>query len=128
LKTVKIYLYELNMLIKSLGNVLKNEVNAKTAYRLSKLYRRLAVESDSLEMARMRLIKKYAEPGADGNPKSADGQYVFPEGAYEKFALEFQELTRLDVEIQFDPISIGEFGDIKLSGIDLAILDKFIQD
>lgn len=120
---MKLTLKELLQNVESLGKLLNKELPVKTAYRLGKLSKALQSELNQFNLTRNNLIKKYG--------KEKDGQYqIDPEDkdAMEKFNKEIDELLALEISVDaYDPISIDDLGDIKLSSIDMSNLSIFFQ-
>lgn len=120
---MKLTLKELLQNVESLGKLLNKELPVKTAYRLGKLSKALQSELDQFNLTRNNLIKKYG--------KEKDGQYqIDPDDkeALEKFNKEIEELLSVEINIDvYDPISVDELGEIKLSAIDMSNLSVFFK-
>lgn len=107
----------------SLLKLLNKELPVKTAYRLGRLSNAVKSELEQYNIHRNLLIKKYG--------KEKDGQAIIEPGekeATEKFIKDNEELLSVTVKIDsYNPISISELGDIKLSPIDLGNLEIFFM-
>lgn len=109
--------------VDSLSKLLNKELPVKTAYRLGRLTKTIQSELEQFNLTRNNLIKKYG--------KEKDGQYqIDPEDkpTLNKFNNEIDDLLSVEVEIDaYEPISIDELGDIKLSAIDMNNLSIFFK-
>jgi hypothetical protein len=105
----------------SLGKLLNKELPIRSAYRLGRLSNAIKSELEQYDIHRNLLIKKYG--------KEKDGQIsIDPKDklAIDKFVKDNDELLSVSVKIDsYNPISINELGDIKLSPIDLGNLEIF---
>ncbi|MFZ5986929.1 MAG: hypothetical protein ACOYWZ_07380 [Bacillota bacterium] len=121
---MKLTLKEILQNVESLGKLLNKELPVKTAYRLGRLSKALQSELDQFNLTRNNLIKKYG--------KEKDGQYqIDPEDkiSIEKFSKEIDELLAIEINIDaYDPISIDDLGEIKLSAIDMNNLSIFFKE
>lgn len=123
---VTVKLGELREIIEGLNEVMSKELPIKPAYWLGKLAKKVQAEVHDFEESRLRLVQKYALRGEDGQPiVGADNKYRFADT--DAFNAEFSELTETETTIDFSPIPINAFGDVKLSPIAMIGLDKFIE-
>ena len=53
-----------------------------------------------------------------------DVALVVPEDKMENFIDEFNDLLNTEVEFEFEPIDIGDFGELQVSAKDMMFLDK----
>jgi seryl-tRNA synthetase len=120
---MQLKLKEILQNIDSIGKLLNKELPVKTAYRLGRLSKALQSELDQFNLTRNNLIKKYG--------KEKDGQYqIDPDDktALEKFNAEIEELLAVDIKIDnYDPITVDELGEIKISPIDMSNLSVFFK-
>lgn len=107
----------------SLSKLVNAELPIKVSYRLLKLLRSCSEELKTLEEARLRLVKKYAEEKKEGK----EMMKVSKENQ-EKFRQEFGQLLEEEIEVDFDPILLDELGNITFSTIDLINLGKIIKE
>ncbi len=120
---MKLILKEIIQNVDSLGKLLNKELPVKTAYRLGRLSKVLQSEFDQFNLTRNNLIKKYG--------KEKDGQYQIDsddKNSIEKFQKEIDELLTVEIDIDaYEPISVDDLGDIKLSAIDMSNLSIFFK-
>jgi len=109
----------------SLNKLLSQELPVTTAFRLSKLAKQVIEELKTVEDNRIKLIKKYQEEPKEGEKES--NIRVAPENAA-AFNQDFSELLNIEIGLDFEPISIGEISDVKLTAIDLINLDVFVKN
>jgi hypothetical protein len=114
---LKITLAEIKSLETSLGKMFNKDVNIKIAYRLGKLLKKLSEEMKALEENRVKLVKKY------GVEDEKTKQISVPQDNAQDFHKEFNELMQVEIEVDFEPIPLEQFGDIELSASDVLRLD-----
>jgi len=127
---MKIKLGSLNNVLDSLNKLIDKEINIKTSYKLSKLFKQLANEYNIFEENRMKLINKYAEKDEIGNVRvNMENNSVFIiDNNKEKFNKEINELVNIEVEIFIEKIRLDDLGDIKVSPRDLFNLDFLFEE
>ena len=114
---MKINLAEIKSLEGSLSKIFDKDLNIKVAYRLGTLLKRLSEEMKTLEENRVKLVKKYGEENEETK------QFSVPQEKTPDFYKEFNELMQIEIDIDFEPISLKEFGDISISASDVMRLD-----
>jgi len=117
---LKITLAEVKSLESILSKIFNKEVNIKIAYRLGSLLKKLNEEMLLLEENRVKLIKKY------GIEDEKTKQIQVAPGKTDDFYKEFNELLSLQIEIDFEPIPLKDFGEILISASDILKLDNRI--
>ena len=117
---MKITLAEVKSLESILSKIFNKEVNIKIAYRLGSLLKKLNEEMLLLEENRVKLIKKY------GIEDEKTKQIQVAPGKTDDFYKEFNELLSLQIEIDFEPIPLKDFGEILISASDILKLDNRI--
>ena len=93
------------------------------SYRLGKLMNVCNEEAMAIEEARVKLVKQYAKDDPD-----KPGELMVTPEHNEKFKEEFIKFLQEETEIDFTPIPISEFGDVKISPLDISGLSKIITD
>ncbi len=120
---MKITLAEVKSLESSLSKIFNKDVNIKLAYRLGKLLKRLSEEMKMLEENRIKLVKKYGEEDEETK------QLSVPPEKTQEFYNEFNELMQIEIDVDFEPVPLEQFGDIEMSASDVINLDgKIIAD
>lgn len=132
--------------LKNLGGV---QFPFKASYWLMRLQNKIEPEVKIFSAKRFELLKKLGEEVQedlsvcckaqvkDGNcvkcNKPAEVAKVTKKGFYkvkpeneEEFGKEIEGLVEQEIEITFEPIDMGVFGDVKISAAALKPLDKFI--
>lgn len=117
---MKFKLFELKNMEKSLGNLLMKELNIKLSYRLGKFLKKVNEEFNELEMSRVKLVKKYGK-----HEENSDKYEVLPENI-NNFSNEYNQLLDEEIQIDIEPICLEELGDIKLSPVDMMLLERII--
>ena len=121
---MKFTLAEIRWMQRGLATITQMSLPIRTSYRVSKLLTSCNQEMVNVEKAREELVKRFSVK----NPDKPGELQVTPENE-EKFREEFAQLLQEEVEIDFTPIDISDFGeDIKITPMELASLSKIIKD
>lgn len=123
---MKIKLEELPKMVEALVSLSKRDYKAKTAYRISKISKKIFKEFEIFNEERMKLIKKYGLKDDDGELITKDGHYQFEDK--EAFDGEIKELLDTEIQVNIEPLSIEEFGDSELTPSELLGLGKLIKE
>jgi len=123
--SVKLTLGELKASEKGLTAILTAGLPIKMSYNLQKGIKSINEEYKSFEESRTLLIKKYG--------KEKDGQLsVDPIDLenFEKFVNEYEELSKMEVELWFTPIKLEDIPEtVIISPVELEpLIGKFIID
>ncbi|MHA1469099.1 MAG: hypothetical protein ACTSSP_00910 [Candidatus Asgardarchaeia archaeon] len=118
---MKFTLAEIRAIGKNMSKLITLELPVKTSYRLSRLMSACSKELVMIEKSRTDLVKKYGV----GNDK--DG-YKVKDEEEEKFRAEYSQFLMEEVEIDFEPIPIGDLDGFNISPIELSRLDKIIKE
>lgn len=119
-KKAKIKLSELRDITGSLSKVLSQDLPVKQAYRLSKLAKAVQAEIKELNEHRERLIKKYGERDEKGN--------LAVKSRVDEFQNEFTPILDEEVELSFIPLDMNDVDGLKVSPLDIANLEPFIDE
>lgn len=122
---IKIQLGELRGIMEGLNAILAKELSIKPAYWFGKLGKKLHKEFTEFEENRVKLAKKHALKDENGQPVIENNKYKFAD--IESFNAEFKELAETEIEIDFNPVSLEQLGDVKISPIVMMGLEKFIE-
>lgn len=121
---MKLTLAEIRWMQRGLSTITQMSLPIRVSYRLSKLLNFCNEELTIVEKSREELVKKY---GVE-NPDKPGELQVSPENEI-KFREEFAQLLLEEVETDFVPIKIGEFGeDMKIAPAELASLSKILEE
>jgi len=123
---ITLKLGELKGIVNGLNEITGEKLPVKTAYRFTKLAKTIQSEAKTYEENRMKIIEKNCNLDEKGKMVIVDGQYDIKDK--QNFAKEFYELSNIDIEIDFSPISINDLGDTKISPNAMMGLEKFITD
>lgn len=96
-----------------LQGLLDVKLPIKVAYRLNKLTNKLASEMKFYEEKRLELIKELGEKVKDKDGKETEQIQVLKENEPE-FYEELKKVLELEIEIDYEPISLTELGDIQI--------------
>jgi uncharacterized lipoprotein YehR (DUF1307 family) len=111
---------------RSLPKLAEKELSIRVAYRLSKLLKECAEEMETLEKLRVKLVEKYAKKSEDNEEPNKEIKVA--DENIEKFQIEFASLLNEEVDIDFEPISMQDLGDIQMTTNDLLNLSKIIKE
>lgn len=105
---------------RALGSVLSHEIDFKLAYRMRKISNQLLSAIRGIEEYRQGLMRKY---GKENEQK----HLTVPPDQIDNFVKEFNAFldTETDIDIQQIPLTCLE--GLKISPIDVAVLEKFIE-
>lgn len=127
---VKIKFGSLREIIAGLNELMDKELPIKAAYWTGKLGKMIHHEFIAFEDIRIKIVQKYAvknnknefviESDEDNNKQ----EYKLADT--DAFNKEYKELLNTEIDIDFSPIPMSMFGDVKLSPIAMISLDKFI--
>ncbi len=122
---VKVSLGELKDIGEGMGELANTKLPVKTSYAISKINKQIVAEFQEFDKERVKILDAYSKKGEDGKPVIENNNYVIED--MEAFTKEFNELCAIEVEINAEPISIEQLGDIEISFLTLAKIDKFIK-
>lgn len=97
------------------------DINVQAAFKLNRMVRAINEELVLFEEQRQKLINKYGENQEDGSVM------VTPENQ-EEFHKELIDLFNVEINLQFDPISVKGLGDVKISAAELMMIDKLLTE
>ena len=105
------------------ANIYDKAFPIKTSYALSRLAKVLTSELATFDAQRQKLIEKYE--GALNEDKTL---YTFTQENSEAFAREISELTEMEIEVPFEPLTLDSFGSVNLTPNDLVLIGSLIQE
>ena len=109
---------------KPLAELMGQPLPLKLSYKLGKLIKTASDEMKEFYRLRELLFKKLGKGGKEG-------KIEIEEDKKERFTQELTELAETEIDLRdFEPISISLFDntDIKMTPIQMSILDKFFKD
>lgn len=106
--------------VPSIQKIAKQDLRAKTLYRVSRLLNRFESELKSYDSVREKLIEKYCEV--------IDGKIVPKKESLAEFEKEMFELLETEIDTSgTEIVEIPADEDIRLSYADLCLLEEFIK-
>ena len=111
---------ELNEVRPAILRILQSPMDAKLAYRLSKIANKIDNQYKAIEKQRRELVNKYGERKEDA--------IRVPDNKMKEFEAELNSFLEkeFDLDIQLIPWEVVEQAGIKLAPMDIAVLEKFI--
>ena len=105
---MRIKLLDIVSNIENLKQLQEIKLPVKVSYRLMRLMNKFQSELETYEVKRTQLVKEFGDINKDGllqvtNPKKLA-----------EFNIQFQELLKIEVDVEFNKIKIDELGDIKV--------------
>ncbi len=106
----------------------KEDISIKTSYKITKLYKILLQEAEQYRESNMKILNKYGEKDTNDKLKiNEDGNIFIITERLSEFNEEMNELNNIEVDIEFDPIKLDDFGNINIPPKYLInLIDKFI--
>lgn len=103
----------------SLNNLQESKValNIKVSYKLARIKKIVQSYVNTIQQEQMNLYKKYGEPEGEDKIK-------VPAEKLNDFTNEFEELIKINNNIEIEPINVEEFGDTE---IDFNIMDGLMN-
>ena len=97
-------------------------ISAKLGYKMARFRDEVAKVSETIETQRQAIFKKYGE--------EKDEQIQIPKKNAEKFNKDFTSFLNQEdsIKVLSEPISIDEFGDIKLPPSFMNVFKEYIKD
>jgi hypothetical protein len=109
--------------IQTLNKLAGMSLPIKIAYRLKRLLKKVEEAWNPAADQISALVEKHGQPNEDGTFT------VRPDTeAFQAFTQEFEELMDTTIEIEFEKIGIDEFGDIRISAVELEAIAWLIAD
>lgn len=105
----------------SLTKLINLDLPITTAYKFSRLVKKIREELATFEESRVALVKKY------GNKEDTSGTVRVSLDATEEFSNELKKLLEVEIEVDFEPIPLSDLGDIKMSAVDISNLEIFFN-
>lgn len=103
------------------------QIPFKANYWLDRLIKTLTPEYESIRKNIKTLQEKYAELDKEGNMKLEKGtqQIVFKD--YKGFAKDYEDLTKQEITVEFEPIPLSLFGEANIATAKTRNLSMFIN-
>ena len=124
---MKIKLKELLEIRPALAKLLSQPMPVKTAYWVGKGVNKLNSEFQDFEDNRLQLIKSMGESILDKDGKDT-GQVQVKADNLPEFNKALEELISIEVKVDIKPVKLGDLKDASLSPLEMASLEKFIQE
>lgn len=128
---IKFKLRDLTNIINAIKKIIQADLPVIHSYKISKILKKLDEEFQSFEMGRSKLLEKYGEKDGKGNfITDKDGMCKIKNDKQKEFAKDYKELLDIEVELDCEKISLNLLmqNDIKLSSVDMLVLEDFIID
>lgn len=91
-------------------------LNIKASYKLARIKKTIQSFIDTIQQEQMKLYQKYGEQEED--------KIRVPAEKLKEFTEEFEELMKINNNIEIEPIGIDEFGDVE---IDFNIMEGLMD-
>lgn len=100
--------------------IMNTPQEAKLAYRIAKIMRKLDAELKTLDEQRNNLIKKYGE--------QKNRQMIVPEPKMPEFLAEFEKVLSDETEFDIQKIPVNLIDNIQITPADLLAIENYIED
>jgi len=91
-----------------------------TAYRVGKVLEKVQPELKNFDERRIELLKKFAKKDEKGELLK---EIEFEEGQREGFNKEFEELLKIEVELDCKPINLSELSNVSMMPKEMGLVD-----
>ena len=120
---IKLKLRELVEAQPSFVKLLRSDMEFKLAYRLKKLTKKVMEEYRNFDEIRIEAVKKYGV-------KQEDGNISIPAEKMEEFNIEMGKVLSEEIELDVQPIpcSLLEQTGVKMSPLEISLLEKFLEE
>lgn len=102
-----------------LAKLSKCDMNAASAFKLSRIINSLTPELEQLKKQNNVLVSKYTE--------EVDGKKILPNDNQD-FWNEIGELLKTEIELSIEPITLKDIENLSLSPVDIASLGPFLVE
>jgi hypothetical protein len=114
-------LQQLKLAEPSLNKLLTAELPVTVSFRLSRMIKKLAEELVFFEDSRKKLVEKYGVTDSEGKTTvTPENQAIFID--------EINQLLSVTVELPDVKITVEDLRDVKISAVEIASLEPWIQD
>lgn len=101
-----------------LNKLFECDIPIQTSWTLSKFIRQLESQYNDFETNRIKIVKKYIPEGAK----------KVPEDKLDEFRDELQKLLDVELEIEVEPITIEDLGNVNISPIALSKMSFLFKE
>lgn len=93
----------------SLSDLQESKVvlNIKVSYKLARIKKVIQSYANTIQQEQMNLYKKYGEP-------EGEDKIRVPAEKLNEFTNEFEELLKISNNVEIEPISVDEFGNVEV--------------
>jgi len=120
---MKITIKQLLDSVTPLNEIITLDFPVKYSFRLAKLAKSLTADLEMATEKDQSLISKYGTQDEEN-----EGQWKIDQENIEEFSKQRSELMSEEIEIDFEPISLSDVGDISIKPKDLMLLDSFFVE
>jgi repressor of nif and glnA expression len=114
-------------LITTLQKLNNHPLEIKTAYAIKKITDAIIKEIKTFRELYEKLGFKYASKDENGLPQFKDGMPVVDPAQMGEFEKEMNEFLAIECEIQQSKIDVSKLASVKMTGVELAVLEPFIE-
>ncbi|KKM93853.1 hypothetical protein LCGC14_1204190 [marine sediment metagenome] len=124
-KKFKIKCGQVYNVLPALRRLAEEPLDVKSAYWLSKLFRKVTTEYDDINKQRTELLEKFAIKQTDDDKKN--GQYRFKPEDQEKINKVIEELMDIEISLDVPKIAWVALENVKVSARDMLLLEDFVD-
>ncbi len=125
----KVIVSKLSNIINNLNKIAEREdIPIKSSFKISRLLNLLSIEAERYDESRFKIINKYGKKDEQGEliVNKDNNTISIQEDKLDVLNKEINDLNSIEITIEFDPISINDFGDINIAPKYLIDLNVFI--
>jgi hypothetical protein len=113
----------LEVIVLALRELLGEKIPVVTRFLIKKQISVIEPESQNYTENRIDLCKKYCSRDENDQPLVNNNQYVITDINRIEFDKELRELNEVDVNINIEPLTVGQLGNISTSGMIEILID-----
>lgn len=112
----------------ALKALMTKPLKARTAFAVARIAREVEKEYNLFNQSRTELIQKYGEKDENGELKvTEEGNYTVSKDNIAEFNTSFQELLDTEIEVNAEPVSMDDLGDVDFTPNEVLNLEAFIK-
>jgi len=106
----------------ALQKLLQSDLPVKTAFRISRIAKKINDVFNDIEEQRIKLVNKL------GEVQEGSDEIKVPPDKLKEFHAELSSLLEEEIELDIEKIKLSELGDIKLRPVEIASLEYLIEE
>jgi len=105
-----------------------SKVPVGTAYKINKFLEKAKPELENFDGRRKELLKKYVKKNKDGKLPEDVKDFEYEDGGKELIDKEFEELKKIEIDLDCDSLKISELSNVNLSSNDIDLIKWLLKN